>query len=408
MKVLVVHNFYQQPGGEDQVFRDEVAMLRAHGDTVYEFTVHNDQAGAMNAGRLAVKTFWNDEVYRQLRELTRREHPDVAHFHNTFPLISPAGYQAAQDEGVAVVQTLHNYRLACPAATLFRDGQVCENCVGRTLAWPGILHGCYRDSRPATSVAAGTAAYHRQRGTWSDAVDTYIALTEFMRQKLVAAGLPAAKVVVKPNFVGEDPGAGAGRGDYAVFVGRLAPEKGIRTMLAAWRQLGGLLPLKILGDGPLRDEVVAASRLGCSVEWLGWRPPADVRAFLADAMMMIFPSEWYEAFGLTILEACAAGTPVVGASIGGIPELVQTGRTGRLFTAGDAADLAQQVRHLLDHGDELTAMRPLCRQFYLDNFTSERNHPLLTSVYRRALAMRPSRTSVHEPAQAVTAVMSGP
>ena len=302
MKVLFVHNFYQQPGGEDKVFCEEVKMLRTRGHTVNEFTVHNDEVDSLSRWSLARKTFWNNAIYQELRETIRCDRPDVVHFHNTFPLVSPAGYYAAHDEGVRVVQTLHNYRLMCPTGTLYRNERVCEDCAGRRLAWPGILHRCYRHSTLATGLSAAMLAYHRYRGTWTNLIDVYIALTEFSRQKFIEGGLPAAKIVVKPNFVLDDPGEGQGGGGYAVFVGRLVSYKGVKTLLEAWRQLDGGVPIKIVGDGPLRDAVSAAARSGTRIEWLGHRAPFEVHAILAAAEVMIFPSECYENCPLTIIE----------------------------------------------------------------------------------------------------------
>ena len=385
MKVLVVHNSYQQPGGEDRVFYEEVKMLRTRGHAVTEFTVHNNALDTLSKWSLVRKTFWNDAIYQELRETIRFDRPDVVHFHNTFPLVSPAGYYAAHDEGVRVVQTLHNYRLMCPTATLYRKERVCEDCVGRRLAWPGIVHRCYRDSTLATGLSAAMLAYHGYLGTWTNLVDVYIALTEFSRQKFIEGGLPAAKIVVKPNFVLDDPGEGQGGGGYAVFVGRLVLEKGVKTLLEAWRQLDGRVPLKIVGDGPLRDVVSAASRSGTRIKWLGQRALFEVHAILAAAAVMIFPSEWYEGFPMTIIESFASGTPVIASRIGGIPELVRPGQTGQLFQPGAAADLARAVKELLARPYEVQAMRSVCRQTYVDNFTAQQNYPLLMAAYQRAL-----------------------
>jgi glycosyltransferase involved in cell wall biosynthesis len=229
-------------------------------------------------------------------------------------------------------------------------------------------------------------AYHRYRGTWNDLVDVYIALTEFSRQKFIERGLPAAKIVVKPNFVLDDPGEGQGGGGYAVFVGRLVSEKGVKTLLEAWRQLDGQVPLKIVGDGPLRDAVVsAAARPSTRIEWLGRRTPFEVYAILAAATVTVFPSEWYEGFPMTIIESFASGTPVIASRIGGIPELVRPGRTGRLFRPGVAADLARAVKELLEKPYDVQAMRSVCRQTHLSNFTAQQNYPLLIAAYRQAL-----------------------
>ena len=190
----------------------------------------------------AVSTVWSQSAYRALRAQLRERHYDIVHVHNFFPLISPAVYYAAQAEGCSVVQTLHNYRLSCPAAIFYRDGQVCEDCLGKAVPWPGVLHGCYRGSRAGTATVAAMLAGHRLIGTWRSKVDLYIALNEFMRQKAIAGGLPAERIVVKPNFVGHDPGVGDGRGGFALFTARLNPEKGVPELLAAWRRLGAAHP----------------------------------------------------------------------------------------------------------------------------------------------------------------------
>ncbi len=246
--MLLLHNRYQQPGGEDQVFAAEGNLLEAHGHQVLRYTRHNDQVTDQNPLALAGATVWNQAVYRELRTLIRRERPQVAHFHNTLPMISPAAYYAARAEGVPVVQTLHNYRLLCPNALFYRDGQVCEDCLGKAVPWPGVVHACYRESRASSGAVATMLTAHRAIGTWKKAVDMYVALTEFARQKFVQGGLPAEKIVVKPNFIEPDPGSGEGRGHYALFVGRLSQEKGVDTLLAAWEQLGEKVPLKIVGD----------------------------------------------------------------------------------------------------------------------------------------------------------------
>ena len=312
MKVLLAHNYYQQAGGEDQVFADEGWLLESNGHQVLRYTVHNDQIKQGGQLSLAVKTIWNRSTYAELRELFRREQPAVVHFQNTFPLISPAAYYAARAEGVAVVQEIPNYRLLCPNAQLMRDGRVCEDCVGKLFAWPGVVHKCYRNSRGVTGVVAAMLSIHKIAGTWTGAVDTYIALTQFTRGKLIQGGLPAEKIEVKGNFLHPDPGPGTGDGGYAVFVGRLSPEKGVRTLLAAWELLGGRIPLKILGDGPLASDVRDAAARISGIEWLGRRPLNEVLDIVGRAAMLVFPSQWYEGQPKTIIEALAKGTPVVG------------------------------------------------------------------------------------------------
>ena len=385
MKVLAVHNRYQRPGGEDQVFVDETALLETRNHRVLRYEVHNDQVKQANRLTLAKDTVWNTSAYRELGALIRRERPDVVHFHNTLPLVSPAGYYAARAEGVPVIQTLHNYRLLCPVALFFRDGRVCEDCMGKAIPWPGVVHRCYRGSRAASGVIATMLTVHRALRTWTEMVDVYVALTEFARNKFIEGGLPAGKIVVKPNFVAPDPGQGQGGGGYALFVGRLAPEKGTETILAAWDRLGTRIPLKIVGDGPLRDQVVEAATRQSNVEWLGHRPVEDVHALMGKADMLIFPSQWYETFGRVAAEAFAAGTPVIAANIGAVAELVEHGRTGLKFRPGDPEDLVTQLEWALSHSAELRRMREEVRAEFEAKYTAERNYRALMEIYEAAL-----------------------
>jgi glycosyltransferase involved in cell wall biosynthesis len=385
MKILAVHNRYQRPGGEDQVFVDETTLLETRNHRVLRYEVHNDQVKQANRLALAKDTVWNTSAYRELGALIRRERPHVVHFHNTLPLVSPAGYYAARAEGVPVIQTLHNYRLLCPVALFFRDGRVCEDCMGKAVPWPGVVHRCYRGSRTASGVIATMLTVHRALRTWTEMVDVYVALTEFARNKFIEGGLPAGKIVVKPNFVAPDPGRGQGGGGYALFVGRLAPEKGTETMLAAWDRLGTRIPLKIVGDGPLRDQVVEAAARQSNVEWLGHRPVEDVHALMGKADMLIFPSQWYETFGRVAAEAFAAGTPVIAANIGAVAELVEHGRTGLKFRPGDPEDLVTQLEWALSHSAELRSMREEVRAEFEAKYTAERNYRALMEIYEAAL-----------------------
>jgi glycosyltransferase involved in cell wall biosynthesis len=390
MKVLVVHNRYQQPGGEDQVFSAETALLESYGHRVVRYCTHNDRVADMNRLALAGNTLWSRSTYRKLRALVRRERPDVAHFHNTFPLVSPAGYYAARAEGVPVVQTLHNYRLLCPDALFFRDGRVCEDCMGKAVPWPGVVHKCYRGSRTASGVVSAMLTVHRALRTWTEAVDVYVALTEFARGKFIEGGLPAEKLVVKPNFVYPDPGPGEGRGGYALFVGRLSPEKGVGTMLEAWERLEGGIPLKVVGDGPLRERVAETAGRHPCVEYLGYRPAEEVQALLKEASMLVLPSEWYEGFSRVAAEAFASATPIIAGDLGAATELVEHGRTGLRFRPGDAEDLAARARWFFSHPEEHARMRREVRAEYEAKYTAERNYRMLIGLYDSALGRKPA------------------
>ncbi len=287
-----------------------------------------------------------------------------------------------------VVLTLHNYRLLCPSAVLFRDGRICEDCLHTRIPSPSVRHACYRGSRAASSAVAAMLTVHRILGTWTRAVDLFISLSEFARDKFVAGGLPAHKVTVKPNFT-PDPGVRATRGSYALFVGRLSEEKGVNTLLRAWRCLGDRIPLKVIGDGPGAVEVARTAATHPGVEWLGRRSPPEVAAAMAGAKFLVFPSVWYETFGLTIIEAYAVGIPVIASNLGVMSSLVEPQRTGLHFKPGDSEDLARQVRWALSHQDQMLAMGRNARQVYEAQYTPQRNYDLLMQAYGLASSMMP-------------------
>jgi glycosyltransferase involved in cell wall biosynthesis len=392
MKILSVHNAYRQPGGEDQVFAQEAGLLRSHGHQVVLYAASNDQVNGVNPLVLLGNTIWNRRVHRELQALMQREQPDVVHVHNTFPVISPAVYYAAGEAGIPVVQTLHNYRLLCPTATLFRAGRVCEDCLGRALPWPGVLHGCYRGSRPATAAAAAMLAIHKYKQTWSEAVSAYIALTDFARDKFIQGGLPADKIFVKPNFLEADPGMGDGMGEaagnYALFAGRLTAEKGISTLLEAWRKLGAELPLQIAGDGPMAPEVERAAGESGQVRWLKWLPRAEILLKMKDASLLVLPSTWYEGFPMILAEAFAIGLPVIASDVGSLSSIVDHRRTGLHFAAGCSSDLVDQVRWWRAHPGEAALMRTQARQEYEGKYTGATNYAQLIDIYESVHRVR--------------------
>ena len=245
MRILSIHNRYKIRGGEEEVFEAEAQLLREHGHEVDEYVKDNEQLASLSGLTTAAKTIWSQETYVQVRKQLKTRPADVVHVHNFLPLISPAVYYAARGQNVPVVQTLHNYRLLCPNALFFREGQVCTDCVGKPIPWPGIKHSCYRQNRPASVVTATMLSIHRALKTWQNMVDCYITLTEFARQQFIKGGLPAHKVVVKPNFVQPEPSFGNGEGKYALYVGRLSVEKGLDTLLTAWETLDSHIPLKL-------------------------------------------------------------------------------------------------------------------------------------------------------------------
>jgi glycosyltransferase involved in cell wall biosynthesis len=384
LRILLVHNRYQQYGGEDTVVEAEARLLRDAGHKVDEFFVTNDNIqGLKSKIAAAALTAYNPRARAALRERLRSDRPDIVHVHNLFPQITPSIFDACLDERVPSVMTLHNYRLGCANALLFRDGRPCEDCLHGT-AYNAVLHGCYRGSRGGSAVVASMIAYHRHAGTWRNKVSRFIALTEFAKTRLVAAGLPGDKVRIKPNFV-PDPMDGKpphGPGEYALFVGRLSIEKGVDTLLDAWRGLD--MPLRILGDGPLREELERAAP--ANVTFLGHRDRSAVYEEIAGAAFLVVPSIWYEGFPMTVVEAMAMGTPILASAIGGLQEIIADGREGLHFRPGDPQDLRRAVRQACGAPEALRAMSAGARTRYLDRLSPESNGRMLADIYAEILA----------------------
>lgn len=385
INILAVHNYYQYQGGEEQVFQSESKLLEANGHQVCRYTIDNHQIAAMSSLSLMGKTLWNQKVYREMRSQIRQKQIQIAHFHNTFPLISPSAYYACQAEGIPVIQTCHNYRLLCPNGMFLRDGKVCEACLDKFVPLPSIQHGCYRGKRLPSAGVTAMLTSHRIAQTWKHRVNTYLALTDFARQKLIQGGIPAEKVVVKPNFVDPDPGEGKGTGKYALFVGRLSQEKGIDLILSAWKQIGEKFPLKIVGDGPLAHQVALASEQIPEISLLGRKTLEDVYELMKEATFLVFPSLWYEGLPRTIIESFAVGTPVIAANLGSMSSLIRPGINGLHFQTGNATELARSVLWAANHLGEMKRLRSLTRAEFIEKYTAKENYRQLSTIYQQAL-----------------------
>ena len=383
MRVLSVHNYYQQPGGEDVVVQQEKTLLETRGHTVEVLTADNSSiTGITSRASTALAAIYSTRSRARVEEKIAATEPDLVHVHNFFPQLSPSVYYACRKSKLPVVQTLHNFRLICPNALLFREGRPCEDCTGRLFAWPGVIHGCYRDSRVGTAVLASMLTTHRLLGTWTNRVDAYIALSEFARTKLITGGVPANRLFVKPNCLIPDPGARNKSADFALFVGRLSPEKGVRTLLSAWARLPGRR-LKIVGEGPLRNAVESAGNR--NIELLGRRSSEAVLELIGAAAFLIMPSECYENFPRVIVEAFAKGVPVLGSRLGACEELIEDRRTGLLFRPGDAEDLASRAEWLFSHPDVLRQMSEAARLEFETKYTADRNYDRLMEIYHSAI-----------------------
>lgn len=361
----------------------EAALLAEKGHDVSRYTVSNRDITGL--GQIVV-TAWQAPYSRPSRarvaEAIAAFGPDVVHVHNFFPILSPSVYDACREAAVPVVQTLHNYRLICPQAMLLRNGAPCEICVTGS-PYNAVLYACYRNSRIDSLVAARMVERNRRRGTWDAMAGLFIALTEFARHKLIEGGVPADKIVVKPNFAADPGGGDAGAPRQgALYVGRLSHEKGIATMLEAWKGLE--VPLRIVGDGPMAGDVRAAANP--AVEMLGRLPREDVAAEMKRAAFMVMPSEWYEGHPMVQVEAFANGLPLVASRLGALAELVEDGGTGLHFEAGNPSELAAKARWATDNPAEMRRMGEAARRAYEANFTPDVNYRQILAIYDRARA----------------------
>ena len=361
--VLLGRSRYRELGGEDAAFEADVALLEANGHRVVVFERSNADAGRVGAGLAAP---WSRDARRALVEVLRRERPRVAHFHNTFPLLSASVYAACRAEGVPVVQTLHNYRLVCPDPVLFRGGHACHDCVGRAVPWPGVVHACYRGSRVETTVAAAAALVQRRAGGLL--VDWFVVPSAYARDVL-AGVLPDERVVVRHNAVHpsfEQVARGPG-GSHVLFAGRLVPEKGLDVL----RRLAEHVEIHVAGDGPARDVP--------GLRYLGHLGRAELMAAMASARAVVVPSLAPESFGLVVMVAFACGVPVVASAIGALPEVVDDGRNGFLVPVGDVEGFARRL-----NDPALASMRSSARATYEASAAPAVAYARLLDVYRAA------------------------
>ncbi|WP_118830247.1 glycosyltransferase family 4 protein [Salinibacter ruber] len=385
MRVLIAHNKYRGTGGELVIAQTQAELLRRKGNDVDVFFRSNDEIGEdVSEVSVPFRAFWAQDTATEFSKVVEEFQPDVLHVHNTWVLISPAIYWVAKEHDIAVVQTLHNYRLMCPMGRFLRNGEVCEKCLGKSFAYPGVVHQCYRNSRPQTALAGGVVSAHWAVGTWKTKVDRYIVNTEFARGKFIEGGLPEQKIAVKPNFV-EDRGVGEEDNKFALFVGRISEEKGLDIAIQAWRDAKISIPLRIVGDGPMENEVSDSASSLRNVEYLGRQSREEVVRLMKRASFLVFPSIWYEGMPMTILEAFSVGLPVVASDLGAMSTLVEHERTGLHFEPGNPSDLATQVRRVIENPDELQSMSEGARREYELHYTPESNYDQLMQIYEEAI-----------------------
>ena len=381
MIILQIHNRYLIRGGEDESREAEARLLAANGHRVVEYIRDNTEIDRSRLWLMGLRSIWSPQTYREVCALIQREKPDIALIHNFFPLVSPSVYDACRKHGVPIVQYLRNYRLFCLSGLFYRDGNVCELCAGRLLYLPGIRHRCYRAGVASSIVLASMLIVHRMLGTWRRKVDRFIAISQFCAAKCVALGLPRERVLIKPNFMCPDPGIGDGSGNYILFVGRIAPEKGLATLLRAWRSMATPPPLRIIGTGPDMSVLQAQTRDVNGIEWLGNRSSGETLEYMGHALAIVMPSECYETFGRVVMEAAAKGTPAIVSRLGAMTELIDEGKTGWFFPAGDAVALADRIAEIhAMSADRRLVIRRAVRARFEAHYSAEANLKMLTAI----------------------------
>ena len=381
LKILQVHNYYQIPGGEDTVVANEKRLLEDHGHTVIQYSRNNGELKQFSKIRkllLPFTTIFNPSTYREIKRIIREQQIDVVHVHNTLNLVSPAVYYAALSCKVPVVQTIHNFRLLCPGATFYRDGHICEECVQKGLRC-SVKYGCYRGSKIQTLVCALSTWIHRMTGVYGKL--NYICLTEFNKEKLL--GLKQIKfdrVFVKPNFVStklDKIVPMQEREDRFIFAGRIDKLKGVDILLEAWKLMGEEAPkLIICGTGPMEawcKDYIQKNNLS-SVDMLGFVPNEEAKKLIANSRALILPTQWYEGFPMTIVEAYSVGTPVVGSNMGNVGSVIHAGITGEVFQPNNSTDLMNKIIKCSETNsyliDEMT-----------QSYGSERNYQIMKNIY---------------------------
>jgi glycosyltransferase involved in cell wall biosynthesis len=325
VKVVVAHNRYREaiPSGENVIVDTEIAQLRAAGVEVLAFQRSSDSIAELPAAQkalLPISPIYGRAAQQDLARLLDEHRPDLLHLHNPYPLLSPWVIKTAHRYGVPVVQTVHNYRQVCSSGLYFRDGHNCYDCRGKAIGWPAVQHKCYRGSRAQSALMATTLAVHRP--TWRS-VDRYIALTDRIAAHLRDYGIPADRIVIKPNSL-PDPGAPDPLGDGFLYAARLSDEKGLGLLLDAWRRHpdGALGRLRIAGDGELRPLAERAAAERSDVTYLGILDREQMAAARREASVVVAVPTWDDVLPTVILEAMAAGRPVLGTEVGGIPYLL--------------------------------------------------------------------------------------
>ncbi len=384
MKILQIHNYYQHAGGEDVVFSAENKLLKSKNNEVEVLKVNNSSiVSFLDKVCVMLQTPFSLSTYRKISAHLKHNKPDIVHIHNYFPIYSPSIFYACKKKNIPVVHTLHNYRAICPTAILMYQGKIEEKSVTASCWWT-IKRKVYKDSLIGSVALAAMVELHKKINTWNTKVDRYIALTQFAKSKYIQAGWPKNKISVKPNFC-RDYFKGIKHikktGGYGLFVGRLSHEKGVKTLLTAWKEID--YSLKIIGDGP--EQRLVQEHACSQIEYLGTKEKKEVLHYMQHADFIIMPSLWYEGFPMVLIEALECGTPAIVSDLGSLSEVIGDGVTGLHFEAGNAVALAEKIQWMLKNKEKRSNMSDNARREYLVHYTSEENYKMLMTIYQQAI-----------------------
>ena len=350
----------------------KLIFYKRKNEEINSYSLHNKLS-------LLWQTSWSHRTFNEISNIIKGEKPDICHVHNMFPLITPSVYYACNDNKVPVVQTIHNYRFFCTNGFFFRDNHICEECLNNS-AYHALRYGCYRNSRIQTYSVARMIENHKKKDTWRDKINAFICPSEFVYKKFIEGGFPKDKLFIKPNFVLEDPGLQYKDDDYFLFAGRLDYLKGVATLSSVAKNLNNF-KLKFIGEGP----EIFRLKENANLEILGKKTNNETLRFIKDSKAVVFPSIWYETFGLTIIEAFACGKPVIASNLGAMKELIEDGKTGLLFEPGNPDDLKRKIIWANENKEQLKKMGMEARKVFEEKYTAEINYEQLMNIYNRVI-----------------------
>lgn len=380
-KILLVHNYYQIPGGEDTVFQNELKMLKDNGHEVVTYTRNNKEINGYNILKkvlLPFKFIFSFKTYRDIKKIIKKENIDIVHVHNTLALISPAVFYAAKKMNVPVFQTIHNFRNVCPNGVLYRDNKICEDCINKGLHC-SIKHSCYRNSKLQTISLTNSLRLNRLFGMYKFV--NFICLTDFNKDKLLTIkSIPEEHVFVKPNFVTtniDEIVPNNERLNQVVYVGRLDKLKGVDKLIDAWKNIDDT-KLVICGTGPLKDYVEEVTKNNTNIEYRGFVDHDSAMKLISESLSVILPTTWYEGFPMTIVESISLGTPIIVSNVGNSKDIIERIDKNLVLNSINKNEIQNCISYIKN-----TNLNNSLRKYYNDNFSFEKNYECLVDIYKK-------------------------